>query len=220
MNPMLRYSLLDDSLVSAVVRKHQSRMAMTLPEILSALVRDEIDDFPAVRPHQRHVWHALLVQLAAIWMDRSGATELPDESDAWRTALISLTPDDPDGAAWSLVAPLDRPAFLQPPVPEGSLKGFKVVRTPDALDMLVSSKNHDVKRDSMRLARPEHWLLALTSLQTQEGFLGAGNYGISRMNGGFASRPSVGLVPRGGPGRRFVRDVRQLVALRSITRSG
>jgi CRISPR system Cascade subunit CasA len=53
------------------------------------------------------------------------------------------------------------------------------------------------------------------SLQTQEGFLGAGNYGVSRMNGGFASRPGLGVAPRGGPGRRLVRDAERLADLRA-----
>jgi len=66
----------------------------------------------------------------------------------------------------------------------------------------------------MRRAEPEHWIYALVSLQTQEGFLGAGNYGVSRMNGGFASRPGLGIDPGRGPGARFVRDVRRLVAAR------
>jgi CRISPR system Cascade subunit CasA len=52
----------------------------------------------------------------------------------------------------------------------------------------------------------DDWLYALVSLQTQEGFLGAGNYGVSRMNGGFASRPGLGLAPRGGLGARWARD--------------
>jgi len=57
--------------------------------------------------------------------------------------------------------------------------------------------------------------MALISLQTQEGFLGSGNYGISRMNGGFASRPALGAVPRGRWGRRWMRDVGMLLAQRS-----
>ncbi|MCB1859842.1 MAG: type I-E CRISPR-associated protein Cse1/CasA, partial [Gammaproteobacteria bacterium] len=56
---------------------------------------------------------------------------------------------------------------------------------------------------------------ALLSLQTQEGFLGAGNYGISRMNGGFASRPALGAVPRGNWGRRWYQDINVLLDNRS-----
>ncbi len=211
---MIQHSLLDDPVLSVVRRPNGDRTAMTLPEVFAALVRDEIEDFPALRPHQRHVWHALLTQLAAIWMHRAGTATLPDDPDGWRAALLSLTPDDPDGAAWALVAPLKRPAFLQPPVPEGTLTGFKPIRTPADLDMLVASKNHDLKRHAMASARPEHWTYALVSLQTQDGYLGNGKYGVSRMNGGFASRPGVGIAPPSGPGRRVVRDAARLIALR------
>lgn len=211
---MIQYSLLDEPIVSTIDRETQQRSGKSLPAVLAALVRDEIDDFPALRPHQRHVWHAFLVQLAAIYLHRSGTTAMPDDEAEWRSALLSLTPDDQDGAAWALISPVNRPALLQPPVPEGSLAEFKRIGTPDALDFLVTAKNHDVKRGSMRSVRAEHWLFALLSLQTQEGFLGAGNYGISRMNGGFASRPAIGVCPSGGPGRRFVRDGERLVSIR------
>ncbi len=212
---MIQHSLLDDAVFSIIDRASQVRSVHTLPGVFAALVRNEIDDFPALRPHQRHVWHAFLVQVGALYLHRSGLTELPDSESAWKAALLSLTPDDSDGAAWALVSPIDRPAFLQPPVPEGSLNGFKYIATPDDLDMLVAAKNHEVKRESMRSAYMEHWIFALLSLQTQEGFLGAGNYGISRMNGGFASRPGIGVAPGGGLGRRFRRDVHRLVELRA-----
>ncbi len=133
----------------------------------------------------------------------------------WKAALLALTPDDSDGAAWCLVTPPERPAVMQAPVPDGTLSAWKnQLHAPDELDMLVTSKNHDLKAARMKRCMPEDWLLALISLQTQEGFLGAGNYGISRMNGGFASRPALGAVPQGGWGRRWVRDVRRLLASR------
>ncbi len=211
---MIQYSLLDEPVLSVVERSTQTRCRLTLPGVLAALAADNIEDFPALRPHQRHVWHAFLVQAAALYLHRNGQSELPRDEGSWRSALLSLTPNDPDGAAWALVTPSERPAFLQPPVPGGSLAGFKTIVTPDDLDMLVTAKNHDVKRQSIRNARAEHWMFALLSLQTQEGFLGAGNYGISRMNGGFASRPSIGIEPSGAMGRRFSRDASRLVALR------
>ncbi len=212
---MMQYPLLDEALFSVIDRASHERKRLTLPAVFAGLVRDEIDDFPALRPHQRHVWHAFLVQVAALYLHRSGSTALPTSEGEWQTALLSLTPDDADGAAWALVSPPDRPAFLQPPVPEGSLTGFKRIDTADDLDLLVTAKNHDVKRECIRSAQPEHWVFALLSLQTQEGFLGAGNYGISRMNGGFASRPGIGLAPAGGVGRRFVRDAQRLNELRA-----
>jgi len=77
--------------------------------------------------------------------------------------------------------------------------------------MLVTSKNHDLKQARMRQALLDDWVMALISLQTQEGFLGAGNYGISRMNGGFANRPAIGVIPKGHWGRRWQRDIAALL---------
>jgi len=111
------------------------------------------------------------------------------------------------------VEDLSKPALLQPPIPEGALDALKEREdTPDALDMLVTSKNHDLKAARMTSATAEHWFLAMLTLQTMEGFLGAGNYGVARMNGGFASRAMVGLAPPGGWGARLRRDIQALVA--------
>ena len=76
----------------------------SLPELLAAMVADSVRDFPALRPHQRHPWHAFLAQLAAIALHRAGQDEPWIDATDWRTALLALTPDDPDGAAWCLVA--------------------------------------------------------------------------------------------------------------------
>jgi CRISPR system Cascade subunit CasA len=215
MTTSLRYSLLDEPLMTARVVDGQ-RAQLSLPALFVALAEDGIRDFPALRPHQRHPWHAFLVQLAAIALHQAGRSEpFANEAD-WRSALLTLTPDDPDGAAWCLIAPPERPALLQAPVPEGDLSAWKGrLEAPDELDMLVTAKNHDLKAARMKQSAPDDWLFALLSLQTQEGFLGAGNYGISRMNGGFASRPALGAMPTGGWGRRWRRDVRALLASRT-----
>ncbi len=47
--------------------------------------------------------------------------------------------------------------------------------------------------------------------------MGAGNYGISRMNGGFASKPGVGVAVIGLPGARWARDIASLLAQRCRT---
>ncbi|UHC14291.1 type I-E CRISPR-associated protein Cse1/CasA [Methylobacterium currus] len=188
--------------------------AMSLPGTLTALARNEIASFPALRPHQRHAWHAFLVQLATLALIRAGRDAMPEDEAPWRDLLRALTPDHPDDAPWCLVAPPDRPALLQPPIP-GGLKDLKsVVPTPDALDMLVTSKNHDLKSEVMMAAEPDDWLFALVTLQTTEGFLGAGNYGISRMNGGFANRPALSIEPKPGTVSPVRRDVEALVARR------
>jgi CRISPR system Cascade subunit CasA len=207
-------TLLDEAVLTTLAASGRGEVRRTLPGVLAGLVRGEIAGFPAVRPHQRHAWHAFLVQLAALASLDDDPQAPPDDEAAWRDRLLALTPDHPDGVAWALVSPPDRPAFLQPPVPGGSLAGFKTVGTPGRLDMLVTAKNHDVKADGLMGGRLEHWILALVSLQTQEGFLGAGNYGISRMNGGFASRPGLGVEPGFGPSHRFRRDLRRMAEVR------
>lgn len=202
-------NLLTDSLIR--IRDADGHLLrVSLPALFVALGRDAVRDYPALRPHQRHPWHALLVQLAALALHQAGEVQPWGNEADWRDALLALTPEHPDGSAFCLVAPHDKPAFLQAPVPGGRIDGWKAIHTPDALDMLVTSKNHDLKAERMRMAEADDWVFALTSLQTQEGFLGAGNYGVSRMNGGFSNRPAIGVVPNGGIGRRWSRDVAAL----------
>lgn len=214
-SPGLRWSLLDENLIRWRCVARGDPHHSSLPGLLAELASDTVRDFPALRPHQRHPWHAFLAQLAAIAMHRAAQTEPWTDAAGWRAALLDLTSDDADGAAWCLVAPSERPALLQPPVPGEFVGDWKNVQSAaDELDMLVTSKNHDLKAARARHADPDDWLFALISLQTQEGFLGAGNYGISRMNGGFASRPGVGVAPVGTWGARWQADVQTLLVQR------
>lgn len=216
--PKLQFSLLTEPLIRYRRAGDGNTVCASLPQLFVALAADEVRDYPALRPHQRHPWHAFLVQLAAIALHKTARTAAFETSDEWRDALLALTPDDPDGAAWCLVSPPDRPALLQAAVVGGSVAEWKSrAFAPDEIDMLVTSKNHDVKGSRARRSQPEDWLFALLSLQTQEGFLGAGNYGISRMNGGFASKPGVGVAAVGLDGARWVRDVGSLLARREQT---
>jgi CRISPR system Cascade subunit CasA len=211
---VIQYDLLAEPLISITTPDVVAPTMVSLPELYAALVRDEVTDFPALRPHQRHVWHAFLVQVGALAMHRGGATAPPDTAESWRALLSILTPGSEQVGAWALVAPMGQAALLQPPDPGADVSKAKIVESPDSLDMLVTSRNHDVKRGVMRSARPEHWLYALVSLQTQEGVFGRDNYGISRMNGGFSSRPGFAMIPSGGVGRRVVRDLACLLKLR------
>ena len=186
-----------------------------LPELLAAMAANEVRDFPALRPHQRHPWHAFLVQLGAIAMHHAQQTQPWSSAADWRAALLALTPNDPDGAPWCLVAPADRPALLQAPVPgENPTTWNNLLHAADALDMLVTSKNHDLKAARARHAQADDWLFALLSLQTQEGILGRGNYGISRMNSGYGNRPGVGVAAVGAWGLRWQSDVASLLRQR------
>jgi CRISPR system Cascade subunit CasA len=181
--------------------------------IFAALSRDEVDDFPALRAHQRHPWHAFLCQSAALALLRADQTALPDDADGWRNLLTALAPEQ----SWSLVTDdWSEPALLQAPGLEASLRtGGKRAATPDGLDMLLTARNHDLKGSRMAQAGDDDWLFALVSLQTQEGQMGAGNYGISRMNGGYGARVAISLRPvEDRPGTAFRRDVARLLELR------
>lgn len=216
--PELQFSLLTQPIIRYRRARDGETVHASLPQLFVALAEDQVRDYPALRPHQRHPWHAFLVQLAALALHKAGRTVAFETADEWRDALLALTPDDPDGAAWCLVSPPNRPALLQAAVVGGSTSDWKSTAfAADEIDMLVTSKNHDVKGSRARRSQPEDWLFALLSLQTQEGFLGAGNYGISRMNGGFASKPGVGVATVGLPGARWARDIASLLAQRGRT---
>ncbi len=205
------FNVLNEPLIAYRRVEDARREQVSLPQLLAALVRNEVRDFPALRAHQRHPWHAFLCQLAAIALHRSGRTQPWTDAADWASALRALTPDHPDDSPWCLVAPPDRPALLQAPTVADLSSWKKWMATPDELDLLVTSKNHDLKASRAHAAEPQDWLFALVSLQTQEGFLGAGNYGISRMNGGFASRPGVGIAVGALPGAGWQLDVAALL---------
>jgi CRISPR system Cascade subunit CasA len=205
-------NLLDEQLISTVSPqgdRHQHSLAGTL----AGLARGEIASFSSLRAHQRHVWHAFLVQIATLALENAGEKGLPDYERAWRDLLNNLTPGWREGEPWSLIVhDATKPALMQAPVQGGDLSSFRAIETPDHLDMLVTSKNHDLKSQRMWNSSPEDWLFALISLQTQEGIMGAGKYGVSRMNGGYGSRPMFGIDLEGSTGFRFRRDVAMLLA--------
>ena len=180
----------------------------TLTGVLAALARDELGGFPGLAAHQRHGWALFLYQLGAIALHRAGLDEPPDNEESWRDLLLALT----DGAKepWMLVVDdLSKPALLQPPTQAGGLERYNVIGgAPDEIDVLVTAKAHDVKPARLGAAEPHHWFYALLTLQTMQGFYGRGNYGIARMNGGFASRPLVELVDGRSWGRRWRRALR------------
>lgn len=204
--PKMQHNLLTEPLLD-VESLDGARDAVTLPGALARLGAGVPTEFAALQSHQLHAWHAFVVQLAALAAHGAASEDLAVDEDAWRERLRALT--DGRDEPWCLVVDdLAQPAFLQAPVPEATLDGFKRrFESPDRLDVLVTSKNHDVKLQRVRIAAPQHWVFALVMLQTYEGFLGVGNYGIARMNGGFASRPSLGAARSPALADRFARDV-------------
>lgn len=111
---------------------------------------------------------------------------------------------------------ITKPAFMQPPASsEDRTADYKsAVSTPDELDMLVTSKNHDLKASVASYASIDDWLFALISLQTSEGFGGRNNYGVSRMPSGFGNRPAFSITPSFKYGSHLRRDIQAALQCR------
>ena len=218
---MERYLPMHNILTDALIRMNTSggsREEASLSEIYAALMADEVEAFPALRPHQRHAWHAFLVQLGAMAINNANVKEPPAEAATWANLIRGLTPDFPDDEPWQLeVEDITKPAFMQPPASsEAKLADYKSsVDTPDELDILVTSKNHDLKTNVAMASWYDDLILALISLQTSVGFSGAGNFGISRMNGGFGSRPAFSITPSRRTGIHVRRDIVVLLERRN-----
>ena len=218
------YNLLTEPLIRYKTDSGELPTA-TLPQIYAALVADDVASFSALRPHQRHAWHAFLVQLGAMALHRAGkdGSDLPTDAGEWAAMIRGLTPDWPEDEPWQLVVDdITKPAFMQPPASStGREADFKAnVSTPDELDMLVASKNHDLKASVAITNHSDDWLFSLIGLQTMEGYAGAGNHGISRMNGGLGNRPAFTLTPSNKVGGHVKRDIATLLQRRSSLLNG
>ena len=202
-DPLIRLRLVDGT-----------STVMSLPEVYEALAADGVAAFSALRAHQRHAWHAFLAQLGVIAVQRAGEATPPRTAGEWRGLLRHLTPEFSDDEPWQLIVDDPaQPAFMQCPAANvlGQYRGR--VATPDDLDILVTAKNHDVKQAVAIGCAPDDWMFALIDLQTMAGFLGAGNYGVARMNGGFSARPCLGLAPAdGGVGAHLFHDLQRMLA--------
>jgi CRISPR system Cascade subunit CasA len=205
-------NLLTEPLLHILVEPAE-RKVVDLPTLLAAYADGLVLDLSFLRPHQCAAWHSFCVQLAALALHRGERDTVVPDAQTWRELLRRLTVDWPDDEPWRLVVEdVTKPAFMQPPVPPGSGDPHRTpVETADDLDVLVTAKNHGVKQGIGIDASPAAWVAALLLLQTTGGFLGAGNYGITRMNGGFATRPLIGLVPPGSLGAHWRRDVAVLL---------
>ena len=209
------YNLLKEPIIR--METISGRETASLPGALEALTRGNVDSFPALRAHQQHSWHTFLVQLAAGLMHREGLGDhIPASSGEWEELLRTLTPEHPGDEPWQLTADMSEPAFMQVTADEREMRDVKKrYVTPDEMDIVLTSKNHDVKTRTARIAQPDDWMFALLSLQTAGGHLGQGNYGISRMNMGTGNRSGLSLAPAArDPGSHFLRDLRAITGLR------
>lgn len=138
----------------------RTKGTLTLPDVLARLSEDDILSFDALQVHQQQAWFCFLVQLAAITLARTQLDELSADSVDWQRALRELTPEYGADEPWRLVVEdLEKPAFMQSPVPEKKLEEFRSIGSnADSLDILITSKNHDVK--TCRIMNPdhEHWV--------------------------------------------------------------
>ena len=186
----------------------------SLVGVYATLMADEVEAFPALRPHQRHAWHAFLVQLGAMAMHRAGVNESPVDAAEWLELIRGLTPEWPDDEPWqAVVDDITKPAFMQPPARSADkFADYKSrVTAADELDLLVVSKNHDLKASVGSQVGMDDWVFALVSLQTMEGYGGARNYGISRMPSGYGNRPAFSITPSMRPGGHIRRDIDALL---------
>ena len=205
-DPLLRVRLTDGTVE-----------ALSLPEVYEAMAADVVAAFPALRPHQRHAWHAFLAQLGTIALHRGGRDTPPGSVSEWRSLLRDLTSEFDDDEPWHLIVEDPaQPAFMQCPAPRGLGDYRRRVIAPDDLDILVTAKNHELKQTAAVGGAPDDWILALIDLQTMAGFFGAGNYGVARMNGGYSTRPCFGLAPaEGGLGAHLFHDIKAMLARRN-----
>lgn len=196
--------------------------ALSLPQLLEALGGDRVDSLLGLQRHQEDAFHIFLCYLAGAVLAREGQTDPHQRADFWLDGIRRLTGRDDDCAWTLLVEDVTQPAFMQAPVPKrGDFADFKPkAATPDALDVLPTAKNHDIKSSKAGRPTAESWVYALVSLQTMSGFFGQGNYGIARMNGGFGSRAVVSLAYSQRPGGRWQRDTARLLAVRDALLAG
>lgn len=188
-------SLLQDPVFSVNWRERST--ALTLPGLFAALaVDDGALTLARARPHQLPIVRVFFAQLAAAALLRLPDPRTPPTDEAgWRNALEQLGSEHP--TVWDLFAQdFATPAFMQPAVAASIPRTAFVPSpgaSPDMLDVLVTAKNHDVKRQTSVAAQADQWMYALVVQQTSDGYSGRGNYGIARMNAGLGSRVVCGL---------------------------
>ncbi|MCD6305152.1 MAG: type I-E CRISPR-associated protein Cse1/CasA, partial [Deltaproteobacteria bacterium] len=157
-------NLLTDPLLRVQTAASEVRQ-MSLPELFSALGRDEVESLPGLQRHQADALHVFLCYLAGAILARSGDTEPVQETSYWERGLVDLS-EGQENWAWRLVVEdVSKPAFFQAPLPAADRLSLKAV-TPDRLDLLPTAKNHDVKKARGFYPHPDEWVYTLVSLQT------------------------------------------------------
>ena len=208
------HNILEQPLVRVTTNEGE-RENTTLPGLIALLMQDEISSVTALRNHQRHALHSFIVQTAVMAMEIAGETRPPETAGEWRELLRLLTPQHPVDEPWQLLQQdWSEPAFMQPPCgsPEAQRQFQKNAETPGRLDIIVTSKNHEVKQRTVQNAQPDDWLMAIINMQTMEHASGSGRKGCSRIRDGSSSRPAFSIMPLGGGiGSEIRRDITALL---------
>jgi CRISPR system Cascade subunit CasA len=199
------------------VRTPEGPATASLPELLALLGEDRVESLPGLQRHQEDAFHIFCCYLAGAVLVRQGEAAPRQSVAFWLKGIRTLTQQEgcEDDSAWTLIVDdPSKPAFLQPPSTDQATfdREYKPrAMTPDALDVLQTARNHDVKSTRATAINAEGWLFALVSLQTTIGYMGAKTYGISRMNSGSGSRPCVTWRHGFRFGARFLRDVKTII---------
>lgn len=193
------------------VQTKQDLEYLSLPALFAALGKNEVRHLVGIQRHQHDAFHVFLCYLAGAVLARDHSSNPVRREDFWREGLLRLSGNAGYDAWQVVVEDVSRPAFMQPPLPEGNRKPTSVMNTPDELDVLQTAKNHDVKRQRATSAEVDTWLYALISLQTMSGYCGSGNHGISRMNSGAGNRSVVEVMRDRTPGQRWIDAVTRLL---------
>lgn len=212
------YDLLSEDLIGTCTI--DGDRTVTLPALLALLCEGRVAGYTGLRAHQADPWHVFLVQAAASVLARNPRDLASADAEFWREGLLGLA--EGRRSAWNLLEEnVTEPAFLQHAWEslDADASSFGLKRadptwvaepkasSPDELDVLVTAKNHDVKVRRMMSSSPESWIYALLVSQTTSGFLGAGNYGVVRMNSGSGNRGFLSWVGSLNPSCRFQDEV-------------
>lgn len=203
-------NLLRTPLFSVRYDDTQEEDTLPLPGLLAAHSQGRPVGLTACQSFQRMAVHAFLTQLAAFTLVKAMQAGSYDPAEGWgplsapewwTKALGDLT------SAWHLIPKGTEAAFCQPP--EKDTEGWKRVLTPDEVESrfgcLNSAPNHSLKHRTIVEPRPEHWVYALISVQTQSGSCSHMYPRGARVPG--SGRLFVGLAPSLNWGLRFRRDV-------------
>ncbi len=204
-------NLLTENLIT--IATDTGKTSVTLPGVLAGLAADRIKDFPRLRPHHRHAAHMFFCQLAAMALVTGGQDGIPEDEETWRDLLRGLTAGFPGDEPWHLaIEDVAKPAFLQAPLAGEAAESLKHrEECHDDIDIIVTSRNHAIKRSRNVKGRPDDWMFTLIAYQTLAKYAGKGNYGVARMSSGYSARPFVGLTTSLRPGPHWKRDVAVMV---------